>query len=98
MGSFIVDFVCHAARVVVEVDGATHSTDAEIGRDLRRDAWRASLGYVTIRVLNGDVYRNLDGVLEVIWATCAARTPLPNPPPQGGRESGRAVGTSDDIV
>ena len=96
MGRFIVDFVCHAARVVVEVDGATHSTDAEIARDHRRDAWLASRGYVTSRVFNDDVYRNLDGVLEAIWATCSARTPLPQPSPaKGGGKSGRAVGESE---
>jgi very-short-patch-repair endonuclease len=91
-----VDFACHAARVVVEVDGATHSTDAEIARDRVRDAWLASRGYITLRVLNDDVYRNLDGVLEAIWAACGARTPLPSPPPQGGRESGRAVDEAED--
>ncbi len=31
-GPYIADFLCHAAMLVVEVDGATHSMDAERAR------------------------------------------------------------------
>jgi very-short-patch-repair endonuclease len=82
IGRFIVDFVCHEKRVVIEVDGGQH---AENARDFERDQWLASKGYRVLRFWNHDVLRNRNGVLEVIAAAAAEATPLPNPPPQGGR-------------
>jgi very-short-patch-repair endonuclease len=67
-GPYIADFLCHAARLVVEVDGATHSTDDEIARDRRRDAWFAENGFRVLRFTNAEVYDNLDGVLETIFS------------------------------
>ena len=34
--SYFVDFLCRAHKVVVEVDGGTHGTEAEIAYDERR--------------------------------------------------------------
>ena len=66
LGGFIADFACFEARVVVEVDGATHSADEEIIRDGARSAALAAEGFDILRFTNEDVYRNLDGVLETI--------------------------------
>ena len=66
LGSFIADFACFEARLVVEVDGATQSTDEEIQRDVARSAALAAQGYAVLRFANEEVYRNLDGVLETI--------------------------------
>jgi very-short-patch-repair endonuclease len=66
LGGFIADFACFEARVVVEVDGATHSADEEIVRDGARSAALAAEGFDILRFTNEDVYRNLDGVLETI--------------------------------
>lgn len=92
IGPYIVDFVCHAALLVVKVDGATHLTDAERQSDDKRDAWLAGAGYEILRVFNDEVCRNRDGVLETIRLRLAerrvpSRSPLPppNPRPQGGR-------------
>jgi very-short-patch-repair endonuclease len=38
LDSFIVDFACFDARLIVEVDGATHSSDEEMARDATRSA------------------------------------------------------------
>jgi very-short-patch-repair endonuclease len=72
-GPFIADFLCAAARLVVEVDGATHSSGEELEYDRRRDAWFAANGYRVLRVTNDDVYRNLDGVCETILARVEGR-------------------------
>ena len=82
VGRFIVDFVCHERRLVIEVDGGQH---AENARDAERDRWLTSKGYRVLRFWNHDVLRNRLGVLETIVAAAAEHTPLPNPPPQGGR-------------
>lgn len=71
-GPYIADFLCHPAKLVVEVDGATHSTDAELARDARRDAWFAANGFRVLRVTNAEVYENLDGVLETILSKIGA--------------------------
>jgi very-short-patch-repair endonuclease len=68
LGDFIADFACFDARLVVEVDGATHSTEAEIARDDARSSTLAKQGYVILRFTNDEVFRNLDGVLDTIHA------------------------------
>jgi very-short-patch-repair endonuclease len=66
LGGFIADFASFDARLVVEVDGATHSTDQEIAYDAARSEALAAQGFSVLRFANEDVYRNLDGVLETI--------------------------------
>jgi very-short-patch-repair endonuclease len=68
IGGFIADFVAFDARLVVEVDGATHSTDAEIKADAIRSAAIVADGFTILRFTNDEVYRNLDGVLDTIRA------------------------------
>ena len=63
---YIVDFACFEARLIVEVDGATHATDREIARDERRERVLRADGFVVLRVGNDDVFNNLEGVLETI--------------------------------
>src|ERR1700753_3117296 len=67
-GPYIADFLCGAERLVIEVDGATHSSDDELRRDSRRDAWFEANGYRVLRVQNVEVYENLEGVIETILA------------------------------
>ena len=66
IGPFIADFACVDRKLIVEVDGATHSTDAEIAKDMRRTEWLESEGWRVIRASNAEVYENLEGVLEGI--------------------------------
>ena len=66
LGGFIADFASFDARLVIEVDGATHSTDKEIAYDAARSGALAGLGFAVLRFTNEDVYRHLDGVLETI--------------------------------
>jgi very-short-patch-repair endonuclease len=89
IGRFIADFVCQEIRLVIEVDGGQHAGAAS---DLERDQWLLSKGYRIIRFWNSDVLKNLAGVLEKIVEVAHEATPLPNPPPQGGRELRRGLG------
>ena len=66
---YVVDFIVLDAKLVIEVDGATHSTDVELAHDAERTRTLESLGFNVIRVTNTDVYDNLDGVLEMICST-----------------------------
>jgi very-short-patch-repair endonuclease len=68
IGPFFVDFACREARIVVEVDGGTHSSDEEVARDRARSAYLESEGFRIFRAHNIDVYENMDGVLETLMA------------------------------
>jgi very-short-patch-repair endonuclease len=76
IGRYIADFVCLDARLVVEVDGATHSTAAELSYDARRTEDIERSGFHVLRVTNSDVYENLAGVLDAIWLALSHRENL----------------------
>ena len=73
MRGYIADFVCNSARLVVELDGETHDFVSRIERDLMRDAWFESQGYVVLRFTNDDVLTNLEGVIAAIHAAASTR-------------------------
>jgi very-short-patch-repair endonuclease len=75
IGPYIVDFVCRAKRLVIEVDGGQHATDK---RDAVRDQWLADHRYRVLRFWNTDVLGNIDGVLEMIATALQAEAP-PHP-------------------
>jgi very-short-patch-repair endonuclease len=66
LGDFIAEFACFDARLVAEVDGATHSTEAEIARDAARSSALAKQGYAILRFTNEEVFRNLEDILDTI--------------------------------
>ncbi|OYX34325.1 MAG: hypothetical protein B7Y99_05620 [Caulobacterales bacterium 32-69-10] len=55
MGRYVVDFVSHAARLVIEVDSARHDLPEDQLHDAERTAWLASQGYRVLRFRNGEV-------------------------------------------
>ena len=63
IGTYIVDFVCFDARLIVEIDGGQH---AESQRDKMRETWFQSQGFAVLRFWNHDVLANTDGVIEKI--------------------------------
>ncbi len=66
IASYIVDFECRRARVVVEIDGNQHGLAEHRIRDERRDLTLKALGYRVLRFTNQDVDRNMDGVLATV--------------------------------
>lgn len=68
IGPFIIDFYCHQARLVIEVDGDSHAFQEEY--DAARTAWLEAQGLQVVRLDNQTVMKNLDGVLELILAIC----------------------------
>lgn len=68
IGQYIVDFVCRAKKIVVEVDGGQHSEN--IGYDSERTKYLETLGYKVIRFWNNEIDNNISGVyqkLEMIF-------------------------------
>lgn len=77
---FIVDFYCHLAGLVVEVDGAVHADRA--GYDTERSHILESLGLKVIRFCNEEVLDKLDSVLDRINSEAEERT-APSPSEEG---------------
>jgi very-short-patch-repair endonuclease len=80
---YIVDFGCHAARLIVEIDGGQHASMT--AADAERTKILEANGYRVLRFWNNDVVGNIEGVLEEIQRALTT-TPTPNPSPQGGGE------------
>src|SRR6185369_447481 len=84
---FIADFVCHSARLIVELDGGQHAVQAE--NDARRSAILESAGYRIIRFWNNEMIENPESVLDRILLELQAQNPSPGatrrPLPQGER-------------
>jgi very-short-patch-repair endonuclease len=70
---FILDFYCPESKLAIEIDGATHRTEAEREYDRRRQEYIELYKIHFLRFTNSDVYKNIDGVLTVI-AGAAKRT------------------------
>ncbi len=68
---FIVDFYCHAARLVVELDGAVHNNQVEY--DAARDATLAARNLLTLRFTNTEVETAISSVLARIRSKCQER-------------------------
>jgi|SRR6516225_6160702 very-short-patch-repair endonuclease len=66
IGSYVVDFFCLDARLVIELDGSQHGEENERQADQRRTAYLESQGYRVLRFWNEEVMDNIDGVLEAI--------------------------------
>src|ERR1051326_1895809 len=49
IGPYVADFVCHAACLVVELDGGQHFENEHMKRDARRDAFLSSKGFQILR-------------------------------------------------
>jgi very-short-patch-repair endonuclease len=74
---YFLDFAEHGSRVIIELDGSQHGTDTNRARDSVRDRVMASEGYLVLRFWNGDVRRDLDGVVETIIREALQRRPPP---------------------
>jgi very-short-patch-repair endonuclease len=70
IGSYIVDFYCPAAKLIVELDGGQHYSAEGRVKDEIRDQYLAKVGLKVIRFSDLDVLKNMDGVLQVLYEHC----------------------------
>ena len=77
---YILDFYCHEARLIVEVDGIAHNMGEHPRRDEARDAHFHALGFRIVRIPATDVLYDPASVAESLAQLCAA-----NPPPSALR-------------
>jgi very-short-patch-repair endonuclease len=64
--SFIIDFYCAKAKLLIEVDGETHFQKAQIEYDQARTEHLERLGYKVIRFTNDDIRYNINIVISKI--------------------------------
>ena len=66
IGNYIVDFYCHKAKLVVELDGSQHYSPEEMEYDRKRTAYLESQGLKVMRFSNLDVMRQFRRVCEAV--------------------------------
>jgi very-short-patch-repair endonuclease len=76
IAGYVADFVCIDAKLVIEVDGETHSTGAERRKDAERTHVLEAAGYFVLRFDNDDIRRNLSGILDAVWMHLNLRATL----------------------
>jgi len=64
LGPFIVDFCAPRRKYIIELDGHSHANQPEY--DALRTEWLESHGWRVRRFTNGEVERNIEGVLQAI--------------------------------
>jgi len=67
LGSYIVDFYCPSAKLIIEVDGGQHYSDEGQTKDAQRDAYFNKLGLRVKRYSDREVLKNINDVLEDIY-------------------------------
>lgn len=94
---YIVDFLCAAAKVVVELDGPPHENPEQRAHDQARDAFLRKQGFQVLRFSNDMMLGNGKLVLEAVRNAIEAELgPSPDllrrpPSPAEGRGEGGSV-------
>ena len=90
IATITVDFACLERRLILEVDGESHSYGDRPVRDAARDTALGREGFRVLRVAAHDVLMDMDAVLRFIIANCSEAGPLhqpsAGPPPRAGED------------
>ncbi len=70
IGRFIVDFYCPSARLLIEIDGESHSMGNRPQRDALRDHWLRSQDLRIVRFAASDVMKDVGSVVTAIICAC----------------------------
>ena len=66
LGIYTADFYCIAAKLVIEVDGASHLTEEAKQHDAARDEWMEKQGIEILRFTCAQVEHEVNTVLKQI--------------------------------
>ena len=64
--NYIVDFYCHSARLVIELDGSKHYEEKGLLKDKIRTEIIEQRNLTVIRIPNNEENRNFEGVCQYI--------------------------------
>jgi very-short-patch-repair endonuclease len=73
IGPYFADFACRSAKLIVEVDGATHGDAHEVAHDEKRTLFLQAQGWTVYRVWNADVFKERNAVCDGILLALSAR-------------------------
>ncbi len=65
IGNYIVDFYCSELKLVIEIDGDSHSEET-YEKDMKRQEWLESIGLTVIRFCDLDVKKDMNNVIMSI--------------------------------
>lgn len=89
---YVADFVCHEAKLVVELDGEGHGLESGRGQDQIRDSVLRSHGFTVLRFWNNALIDDADSAIETIRGaleTGGITTPVPGEPTGRGFRKAR---------
>ena len=66
VGNYIVDFYCHKAQLVIELDGSQHYDPHAQQKDAERTAYLNASGLQVLRFSNLDILQRFPSVCEAI--------------------------------
>lgn len=69
VGMYIADFYCHKAKLVVEVDGSIHNTEAVKHNDQAKETYLINNGFNLLRFKNQEIMTKIEEVLTKITTT-----------------------------
>lgn len=98
--AYTLDFVEHAHRLIIELDGSQHGFAANLAHDAKRDSFLRGQGYRVLRFGNVDVLKDMDTIVESILHALENQksssrtrvTPTPTSPSWGGRRAEQSEG------
>ena len=64
--NYIVDFYCHSARLIIELDGSQHYKEKGLLKDRIRTERIEKRNLTVMRIPNNEVNRNFEGVCQYI--------------------------------
>ena len=64
--NYIVDFYCHSARLIIELDGSQHYEENGLLKDKIRTERIKQRNLTVIRIPNNEVNKNFEGVCQYI--------------------------------
>jgi very-short-patch-repair endonuclease len=72
--TYIVDFICTAKRLIIELDGGQH---AQSNEDVARALYLQHRGYKILRFWDSDIICSLDSCLEIVTAVIQGMPSFP---------------------
>lgn len=63
---YIADFYCHAAKMVIEIDGSIHNLPEIRENDIERQSDLENLGLRVLRFSNDEILNQMEWVLQII--------------------------------
>jgi very-short-patch-repair endonuclease len=78
IGHYIADFYCSELKLVIEIDGESHHSEAAQQYDQKRDEYMQTLGIKSIRLSNKEVMQNIEGVYQYLHQYLSLLYPFQN--------------------